>query len=262
MGREDKWERELAAAREAWPTVETADDDVVAALEQRDARDEIAVADIYIAVACARGDSAALRAFEARYFIGIGPALARISTDAAFVDEVKQIVREKMFVGSPPRILELAGHGDLGGLVRVVAMRSALNMKRSQARIDLTDDDSMLDALVASSDPRLHVLERQQKDLVKRAFEAALAELEARDRNILRMYLVHSLGIDEIGRVHDVHRATAARWLERIREQLRKATIGTLRERLGLGNAEAESLIGAAESSLQISFHRLLATLP
>jgi RNA polymerase sigma-70 factor (ECF subfamily) len=263
LGLEDKWARQLEAARAAWPMVEISVDEVVTVLEQRAAvsemPDAIAVADIYIAVACAQGESNALRAFEARYFSGIGPALARISTDAAFIDEVKQIVREKMFVGSPPRIVELAGHGELGGLVRVVALRSALNVKRAQARIDLTDDDSLLDALVSSADPRLHTLKQQQKELVKRAFETAVGELEARDRNILRMYVLHSLGIDEIGRVHDVHRATAARWLERIREQLRKATIGTLRARLGLGNDEVESLIGAAESSLNISFQRLLA---
>lgn len=259
---DDRWARPLAAARQAWPTVEVADDEVQAVLTRRAASgaapDDAAIADLYIAIACAAGDGAALRAFEARYFPGIGPALARVSTDPAFVDEVKQLVREKLFVGAPPRIVELAGHGDLGGLVRVVALRTALNLRRSQARVELTDDATMLDALVASADPRLHALRQQQKALVKGAFEAAVAALEPRDRNLLRMYLLHELGIDELGRVHQVHRATVARWLERIREQLRKTTIAGLREQLGLDRDEVESLIGAAESSLQISFHRLL----
>src|SRR5207249_4416670 len=86
LGLEDKWARQLDAARAAWPTVETAVDEVVAVLEQRagatETPDAIPVADVYIAVACARGETSALRAFEARYFTGIGPALARISTDA------------------------------------------------------------------------------------------------------------------------------------------------------------------------------------
>ena len=263
MRPDDRWTRHLAAARAAWPTITVGDDELCALLEARagagTAPDERAAADLCVALACARGDDAALRAFEARYFPAIAPALTRVSTDAAFVDEVTQIVRDKLFIGAPPRIVELAGHGDLGGLVRVIALRSALNLKRDAGRVTLTDDATLLDALVPVSDPRLHAVRRQQQALVKAALEAALASLDARDRNLLRMSLVHAVGIDEIGRVYQVHRATAARWLERIRDQLRKATIAGLRGQLGLDRDEVESLIGAAESGLEISFHRLLA---
>lgn len=259
---DERWARPLAAARAAWPTIEVPPAAVLAVLDERAAAgappDDAAVADLYVAVACARGEDAALRAFEARYFPGLGAVLSRVSTEPAFVDEVKQIVREKLFVGAPPRILELAGRGDLGGLVRVIALRSGLNLQRAAARVELTDDATMLDALVTSTDPRLHALRQQQKALVKGAFEAAVAELDARDRNLLRLYLLHGLGIDELGRVNQVHRATVARWLERIREQLRKRTIAGLRQQLDLDRDEVESLVGAAESSLQISFQRLL----
>jgi len=65
--------------------------------------------------------------------------------------------------------------------------------------------------------------------------------------------------LEAIGRAHDVHRATAARWLERIRNDLRDTTIRALRAELALPRADLDSIIHGVQSRLEISFPRILA---
>jgi RNA polymerase sigma-70 factor (ECF subfamily) len=75
---------------------------------------------------------------------------------------------------------------------------------------------------------------------------------------VLKLHLVHRLSIDEIGRAHGVHRATAARWLERVRDELQAETRRLLRQRLGLDLAGIDSMVALVESRLEVSFRRLL----
>lgn len=259
----------LTAARAAWPGVEVAPDAVLALWGERlagVAEDQLGAAiealraeELYIACGCGAGDSHALRAFEARYFGSLEGALRRITSSPAVIREVAQIVREKLFVANPERapILDMAGKGDLGGLVRVVAIRTALNLRRADDRL-VPLDRAELAVLASDSDPELAAITSQHRTLVKEALEAALAGLGARDRSVLRMHLLDRLAIDDIGRAHDVHRATAARWIDRIRADLRTATLRRLHTQLGLSSDELESLVRAIESRLEVSFQRIL----
>lgn len=257
----------------AWPAVALPVDAVVALwaarvadVEPAELADAIAglrAADLAIAAACAAGDPAALRAFDATYLGNLAAVLARVTTSAAEVAEVAQVVREKLLVpdaAGRPRILDAAGHGDLGGLVRVIAIRTALNLRRGTDRHDALEDHAALANLAPEGDPELAAIQAQHRALIKAALEAALAALAPRQRSVLRMHLIEGLTIDEIGRAHDVHRATAARWLEHVRDELRAATLRGLRTRLG-GDADGiASLIRVIDSRLQVSFQRLLAS--
>ena len=115
-----------------------------------------------------------------------------------------QIVRGHMFVGvngAPARVGEAATKGDLRGLVRIIAIRTALNQRRPTKRQDPLDDSPMLEMLAAVDDsPELAVLKDQQRQAFKTALEQALTTLTPRDRNVLRMQVVHDLSIDDIGR--------------------------------------------------------------
>jgi RNA polymerase sigma-70 factor (ECF subfamily) len=217
-------------------------------------------ADLYLACACAAGERAAIAAFESRYMTALPASLARLQLTAAELDEVMQIVREKLLVGSAeraPRIRDMAGRGDLGALVRVAALRTALNLRRGARRRPEESGEDLVDLLAGEVDPARSIIESQERAALKSAFEEALARLEPRQRNLLRLHLRHRLGIDEIGRLHRVHRATAARWLERIRDQLRRDTGRFLAQRTG---RELDSLRLLVDSRLDISFERLLGT--
>jgi RNA polymerase sigma-70 factor (ECF subfamily) len=261
----------VARARAAHPGIEVPPADLGALLTERAAGPppvplaELPVEDLWLALGCARGDAAALRTLERLAFPDARAALARMNVRGDAAEEVLQVVRERMFVAEPgetPRILAAAGKGDLRGLIKVAAVRTALNLRRRDYRLE-QGDEPLFAALAAADDsPEARALKDEHRAAFKTAVEDVLAKLDARDRNVLRMHLVHQLSIDDIGRTYDVHRATAARWLTAIRDRLQDETRELLRERLGLPDRDLDSLFRAVESQLAVSFRRVLATLP
>lgn len=61
------------------------------------------------------------------------------------------------------------------------------------------------------------------------------------------------LGIDEIAGIYRVHRATAARWLARIRERLYTGTRTELMQRLAVDPREFDSVMRLIRSRLDAS---------
>ena len=261
----------LARARGAHPGIEVPPGELAVLLAERAAGPppvpiaELPAADLWLALGCARGDATALRTLEAYAFPDARVALARMNMRGDAAEEVLQIVRERMFVAEPgetPRILAAAGRGDLRGLIKVAAIRTALNLRRRDHRIE-QGDEPLFAALAARDDsPEARALKGEHRAAFKAAVEDVLQRLDARERNVLRMHLVHQLSIDDIGRTYEVHRATAARWLTAIRDRLQDETRALLRQRLGLPDQELDSLFRAVESQLAVSFRRVLATLP
>lgn len=260
--------RELVrAAREAWPEVMVPLNEfaelLVAQTSGPTARalSELPAAALWLALGCARGDAAALRAFEASTFPGARAALRHMGLDSDTIAEVLQTLRERLMVappGTPPRILAAAAHGNLAAQVRVAAVRLALNLHRRDRRVEL-DEEPLLRALAPDEDPELAALADEQRGAIKAALAEAVAGLTPRDRNVLRMSFVHGLSIDVIGRSHRVHRSTVARWLAAIRATLAQESRRLLRERHRIGEAEVESLLHRVESRIDVSFVRLLA---
>ena len=257
---------QLEAARRAWPGVAVEPTALARLIAQRlrgggrmtEAVSELAVDDLYIACGCAGGDHVAIAQFEARYFSGVGPALARMQLDHDTIADIKQQIRERLFVGESPRIAAIAGNGDLGALVRIMAVRLALNLKRGDQRID-HDEELALAAIDTDADPELALLTAEHRAAFRTAIGDVIRSLESRQRSLLRLHLIQRLSIDEIGRTYRVHRATAARWLEQIRDQLQHDTKRLLTTRLGLADAELESFVRMLHSRIDVSFARLLA---
>lgn len=256
-------DRLVQAARAAWPAIDNPEDDfcaLLAPLLDHPEGDERVATSLWLAAACARGDVSALRELEAVAFVPARRALARMGLSSDTVDEAMQVVRERMLVAEPPeapRLLAAAKHGDLPGIVRVAAVRSALNLRRKDHRLNLGDERLVFE-LCPDDDPELCALKEQHRVAFKSALEQALGGLEPRERNILRMHLLHGLSIDAIGATYQVHRATAARWLATIRERLDDDTRRIIRERQHLTDPEIDSLVRLVQSRIEVSFGRIL----
>jgi RNA polymerase sigma-70 factor, ECF subfamily len=256
VAREDAFRRAAAA----WPGVEVDQDELEREIAARGG--DASADEIYVALACARGDRRAIEAFERRYFAPIAAALARLSLGADDVAEVEQLLRRRLFVGvggAPPKILAYAGMGRLEGLIRVAAVRAGLSIVREQRR-DVADGDWLEGVQASTDDPRLAHLKSRHREEFKRAFEEAIAELDDRDRSVLKLHVLERLAIDDIGAVYAVHRATAARWVAGARERLGKSVRRRLIARWELGGAELAGVASLIESQLTLSLDRLLAS--
>ncbi len=246
--------------RAAWPSVRLDGDVFAAHLARLGAGDEH-VEDLYLACACAGGDGAALALFEQRFLADVPRYIAHLDSSPAVADETRQVVREYLFVaaaGARPRIADYSGRGPLAGWLRVVVTRAVLQMKRKDKRHVASDDD-VADRL-AAAEPNVEVAllrQRYARELAD-ALKAALASLSERDRALLKMSIIDGLGIDDLCRLHGVHRATVARWVARGKQQILDEAVHILRRRLELPTGEVESLCRAIQSQLDFSLGGLL----
>lgn len=248
------------ASREAFPDVVLPGDVFMRHLAERSKGQpgDLRAVDLYLACACLAGDRAALAALDARVIAKLDKAVAGVDPSPDFVDELRQRVRERLLVGSPPRLTEYAGQGSLLGWARTVAVRLALNLKRDLGRETPEDDEVLAELPLTGRDVELDFVRAQHREDFTTAFREALAALEPRERNALRLSYVDRLSIDQIGAIYGAHRATAARWLAAAREKLVDGTRARLSERLKLTASEVDSLLGALQSNLEVSLNRFL----
>ena len=231
------------------------------------ALDGLRPADLYLACACAQGSTAAIAAFDRDYMREVEIALARMRIAAPRVADVKQLVRQRLFVGggtagaptSAGKISEYGGRGDLRRWVRSVAVRTCLNDLRKGKREVLVDDDHLIaQHAISADDPEVEYMKRTYATEFRAAFADALTKLDAREQTLLRYHHVDGLNIDEIGAIYRVHRVTAFRWIEKAKEQLVKVTLDTLRTRLKLPADELDSVLRLIRSQIHLSIVRHL----
>lgn len=218
------------------------------------------VVDLVLARACAAGDAAALAHFDATYERELAAALSTFRADRDFVDEVLQSVREKLFVGAAPKILDYGGRGSLRAWLRAVVMRTALNARRRRIADPgpSAADDALLEVAAPAGDPEVAQIVAKYGEAYKRAVHEALADLPPEDRNVLRLSLLEGLGIDAIARIYDVHRATVARWISSAREKVVEGARRRLGESARLGASELASITRACRATVDLSLIRAL----
>jgi len=172
-------------------------------------------ADVFLCCACALGDREALRTFEHEVGSVARLAISRVRDDSAFVDETLEEVWDKLLFGPSAKVAQYGGLGPLGAWVRVAASRTALDRCRSLG-VAMARHVELTDALAACEESAELTLARARYgEAFQSALREAVAKLPVRERNALRMHVCGNCNIDEIGRAYRVHRATAARWLER-----------------------------------------------
>jgi RNA polymerase sigma-70 factor (ECF subfamily) len=255
------WQR----ARATWPSVALSAATFAAHLAQHvppdatsDALAQINTADLYLACACAMGDPHALEAFEEHCLGGLDRALGRLRFSADVIAEVKQRVRCRALVadGGRPRIAEFGGRGALRAWVRVLGVREALRVTRRSHREAAVPDAERLQA-IAMQDAGLDDMNRGYRRTFAQAFDRALRTLPARDRTLLRQHVLDGLTVDQLGALYRVHRATAARMLERARQRVLAATRASMRAELDVGSTELSSILRTIRSRLDITLRGL-----
>ena len=257
----------VQASATAWPEFELPASEIAEALG-RIVADTGALPDadtgreLTLALCCARGDAEAIATFEALYFRDVDVALRGIADKGVDLDDIKQRLRTRLFVapdGGRARIVDAVGHGDLGALVRIAATRLALNDVRGDRRREarskkFTDDVAVLQP--AADTPELEVVRRTHQARFKAAFEAAVARLTPRDRTLLRYHLVDHLTIDDLARMHGVHRSSAARWLANARRLVAEYTQEHLSDVVDDQSA-LPALLALVRSRLDLSITRV-----
>jgi RNA polymerase sigma-70 factor (ECF subfamily) len=181
--------------------------------------------------------------------------VASVDRTPDFVSDVTQELFARLL--GERRLLQYGGRGPLGGWLRRAAVNTAASYRRPGQREEATEAiDVSSDALVAA--PELTFFKARYREAFREAFVAALQSLSARERTVLRLNALSNVSIDELGQMYQVHRATAARWVQRARELIVERVQATLIERLQLPEEELEELLVLMRSQLDVSIARYL----
>lgn len=225
------------------------------------------LADMYLACACARGDTRAIAAFQRRYADLVEGVRLRFRSRAPSRDELWSELSHRLFVRAPAgaggpekraKIEEYAGRSELGAWLRVVVSRIILNRLQAQKPEDALEERMLEGLVVTDASPELAMGRAEHRALLRKAFAEAARELPPRERRILRLAFGEAFTIDDIGGVYNVHRSTAARWIKEAVATLGARVAKIVRGELRLTSDQYESWARALGSSMDVSVARYL----
>ncbi|CAN5832328.1 hypothetical protein BH11MYX2_BH11MYX2_11930 [soil metagenome] len=215
--------------------------------------------ELYLATALNAADPQALAVFEAEYLRPLDHVLARFS-DPALADDAKQVLRERLLVRTPerpPQIGTFTGRGPLAKWLEVAVVRTAVSLRR-RVRDQPHDDEQLAGLQAAGDDLRLvHLKETYLAEFTK-AWRAALRDLAARDRTLLRLHVLDRLPFEQLGPLYGVHATTVGRWVGQVRDRLSHRVREILRTELRISTEELESIVGLIQSRMDVTLGALL----
>jgi RNA polymerase sigma-70 factor (ECF subfamily) len=256
----------LASGRKEWPRVHVKDDVFARYVADRlpGAKDWLRSVEgvdgggLYLACACAGGDLEALAQFERHLLSEVPKYVARLDASPEFAEEVRQALRQSLFVpnGSPAKILQYSGSGSLGGWLRVVAVRTARNLRRGPTHLRVESEQG-IHLLSRTPDPEVAYLKARSSREFREAFQEVLASLSDKERNVLALHVLDGMSSAAIGRSYRVHGATVRLWIKRARETLLRETVRLLTRRLQLTPSELTSFIRLVQSQIDLTLSAL-----
>lgn len=219
---------------------------------------ELHLGDLYLACACAQDVPGAVQRVLDTYREAIGGVARRLGLTFEARDDLVQILGERLFVTTEdgaPRIARYTGTGPLRAWIKAIATRIALDIVRRGPRdapgVDAPPEEMWVTAVVDAPDVRF--AKEMDRGHLRAALRSAFDGLSPQDKNLLRYALLDGLGIDELARIYQVHRATAARRLVSARDRLADAVKQYLRTNLGLDEAECMSLVNNGLSQVDLT---------
>jgi RNA polymerase sigma-70 factor, ECF subfamily len=208
--------------------------------------------DLFLALACVQGDRVAWECFAESFL----PLMRRSAGGACRSVEEREDLAQEIMTGlmagaETEQATKLAGYngrGSLAGWLRVTVAHAAIDrLRRAKRQISL---EEMLErgrepTPVGNGAPH----DREEEKLDSR-WGTVLAELLAqeierlapRDRLLLGLYYLHGVPLKTIGRQFGVHEATASRWLETLRRNIRKQVEKQLRKKYRMSSRDLRSV--------------------
>jgi RNA polymerase sigma-70 factor (ECF subfamily) len=264
MGAEEVVRRMYADGQHRWPSIELDFGSFrrhclrIAGTEPTSSIEHHGV-ELYLCCACAARNPRATLAFERQASQIARAAVGRVNRDPDFVEETLRKLWDKLLYSADPKVAEYSARGPLLAWVRVAAVRTAIDEARStrQAMTRYAELGEWFGA--GGAGPESALTRAHYAEAFQGALERALAGLSAQDRNLLRMHVLDRCSIDQIGRAHSVHRATAARWLERARARILKAVRAEVAvEHASLTDSEFLSIAHIMGPELELSLDSAL----
>jgi RNA polymerase sigma-70 factor (ECF subfamily) len=201
--------------------------------------------DLFLATACAAGDRVAWECFADDYLPLLKSFALKACGNSSEGDDLAQEITAKL-LKEKNRLAGYNGRGSLASWLRVTVSHAAIDRFRRTNRLTSLDsfDPHEAEALCQRSSRQEdgEILDARWGPVISKIAEDCLRALPARDRLLLSLYYLQNVPLRDIGRQFGVHEATASRWLDRLRNEIRKEVEQALRKKHGLRSSEIQSL--------------------
>lgn len=219
-------------------------------------------ADIWLALGIAHGNDYALNWLK-QWVHREAQKLPRVKIEQQWTSEVEsrtlRIVAVKVD-DALPKIANYRGRGPLQAWLRTVLIRTARAMIEKHPAVDNAEIEKIALGSGRHDDLEQEVLKNRFRGLLGPALRAAAGRLSSKERALIAMHYIDELSIDEIGAAYQIHRATAARWLNQARAHFLEATRDSVAQAANVGRLEVDSLIRHVKSHLDLSLRAVLET--
>ena len=230
--------------------------------EAQDLLDRLHHEDLFLALACSRGNRIAWEHFIDDYLPRIqryaGQACGRVADGE---DLAQEIVAGLM--ADRERLSGYNGRGSLAGWLRVSVSHAAIDrFRRDRRQVSLDEAQEGGKELRTSIPPAgpvsMENLDALWGPVLLSILSEQLNALSSRDRLLLSLYYFHDVPLKLIGRHFGVHEATASRWLDAVRRALRKGVESQMKRRHGLRPRELESILRWLEDGEDLGLREVL----
>jgi RNA polymerase sigma-70 factor len=201
--------------------------------------------DLYLAIACSHNDRVAWEHFADDYAPLLRNFAAQACRNSSESEDLAQEITARL-LRDKERLAGYNGRGSLAGWLRVIVSHAAIDRFRRTNRLTSLEELQERGSEAVPQNPEKRkedeTLDSRWGPVFTRVAADCLRRLPARDRLLLCLYYLQNVSLKDLGRQFGIHEATASRWLERIRRDMRKQVERELRKKHGLGSTEIESL--------------------
>jgi len=242
---------------------------------------EIRVDDLCLIIACEQGDERAWEDLVANFDTTVKSAARKMSSNNEDAEDLASSIWAELYGlrqdadgNKKSKLAYYSGRGSLAGWLRAVVSQLAVDQFRKSAKYVQIEEDREFENLATEAahqdgnrlgahneDPEQLLTEQRTGADVSAALSAAITELDAEDRLILKLYYFDDLKLKEIAATFGYHEATASRKLARIQTDIRKSVERQLRDRHGWTDSEVKRHLADTAANLGIDLATMFAAL-
>ncbi|HYP49974.1 MAG TPA: sigma-70 family RNA polymerase sigma factor [Pyrinomonadaceae bacterium] len=243
--------------------------------------ESLQIDDLCLVAACERGDDAAWQDLFANFGGAVKSAARSVTSNPDAAEDLAQSIWAELHglktdqSGKPSgKLGYYSGRGSLAGWLRAVVSQLAIDAHRKQSRMVQIEEPREFENLAHENEtdernifahtenPEQSYASREAARTVEESLIKALAELDAEDRLLIKLYYFDGLRLKQAGAVLGFHEATASRRLTRIHTDLRKRVEKILEREKGWKRDEIERNLAEAGEKLDTNLEKLIASVP
>ncbi len=206
---------------------------------------DIHAEDVYLALACSRGDRIAWEHFADDYLPEVRRFAFQACRNRADGEDLAQEI-VKSLMEQRARFASYSGRGSLLSWLRVTVARAAIDrFRRERKDVSLEDMQEQGRPVPDRASPQDQAeagraLDAHWGAIILRQLSDEIRRLPPRDRLLLGLYYVEQVPLRAIAAHFDVHESTASRWITGVRDSVRKRVERELRIRHRLRPRDVE----------------------